>query len=155
MTDSIQDPSTLPTIPFLEVCRDFVSVQRVLGGPAMAKSADELEQNIRLCEEFIRCEEEGTCETLGDIFELEKQRGIHGRGGILCDPSMACSILWIRRSIAIQITGISILLKVTLLSHYGESAESAESAEGVEASPPLNVCVAVATTAHYLPSTPL
>ena len=63
----------------------------------MSKSADELERNVRLCEECVRCEEEGTCDTLGKIFELEKRRGIHGRAGMLADPSMACSILWIRR----------------------------------------------------------
>ena len=32
------------------------------------------------------------------LLELERDSGIHGRGGVLADPSAAMAILWLRRS---------------------------------------------------------
>lgn len=32
------------------------------------------------------------------LLELERESGIHGRGGVLADPSAAMAILWLRRS---------------------------------------------------------
>ena len=32
------------------------------------------------------------------LLELERDSGIHGRGGLLADPSAAMAILWLRRS---------------------------------------------------------
>ena len=38
------------------------------------------------------------CATLRGLLELERDSGIHGRGGVLADPSAAMAILWLRRS---------------------------------------------------------
>ena len=40
----------------------------------------------------------GKCATLRGLLELERDSGIHGRGGVLADPSAAMAILWLRRS---------------------------------------------------------
>ena len=86
----------------LDACDEFLALQRAMGG-AMAAPARYFEANIQSVREGWPDKTAGEM-TMRELLEAEARTGIHKAGGVLKDPSAACGLLWLRRTIAFHST---------------------------------------------------
>ena len=87
----------------LDACDEFLALQRVMG-VAMAAPARYFEANIQSVREGWRPDKTTGEMTMRELLEAEARTGIHKAGGVLKDPSAACGLLWLRRTIAFHST---------------------------------------------------
>ena len=72
-------------------------------GPLMMLAVKNDESNLRKAhkawEKILEVEPEHEVATLRGLLEREKSSGIHKPGAVLCDPSAAIALLWMRRTL--------------------------------------------------------
>lgn len=98
----------IDTIRLLKGCQRLEGIMKEIG---QTQSARLIGSNIQKIEKAYKDIPPRRRGTVIEILEYEKELGIHGKDGMLADPSAAVGLLWIRRSLAFQYSMYDLLLR--------------------------------------------